>query len=334
MENTETKVFESRAKLMLSGEYLVLKGALSLALPLTFGQKLTVRASEGESSITWHSLVKGSTWFNATIQLPNFRVLETNMIGIAATLCRILRSARELNPAFPESRRDYRVTSEMDFDSAWGIGSGSSLISNIAWWAGCDPFLLNRMVFEGSGYDIACARSSGPILYRFSEREHSFRKAAFHPPFHGNLYFVYLNRKQNTLQSIRETDLASVTSREADAVSALTLEMEKSGDLRSFQSLVNRHEELTGRIIGKTPVKELRFSDFDGSVKSLGSWGGDFVLAASGAPESYIKEYFSSRNLTTILRFGEVVLGHGAPANDLQETVGNDRNLHIINNLA
>jgi len=42
MSSQGNKSYESRAKLMISGEYLVLKGALSLAIPLRFGQKLLI----------------------------------------------------------------------------------------------------------------------------------------------------------------------------------------------------------------------------------------------------------------------------------------------------
>lgn len=300
--------FESRAKLMVTGEYSVLKGALSLALPLKFGQKLTVKLQEGEPVIYWQSLVKGLPWFMAAIQLPHFRVLDTNVPGLSKTLCRILRAAKELNPKFLAPDHTFRVISEMDFDPAWGLGSSSSLLSNIAYWAGCDPFLLNRNLFGGSGYDIACARSRFPIIYQTENYSPACREASFNPPFHRNLHFVYLGRKQDTRHSISELKLENISSGVTDAISAVTLAMEKATDLADFQSLMNRHEELTGELIRRVPVRESMFADFPGAIKSLGAWGGDFILAASGASDDFVRNYFIQNNLQTVFNYNEIVL--------------------------
>jgi len=316
----EISRFESRAKLMVSGEYLVLKGALALALPLKYGQKLTVKVIEGESMVYWQSRIKDKLWFYATFQLPHFKVTDSNLPEISDTLSRILIAAKELNPAFPALGQEYRVTSEMDFDPAWGIGSGSSLVSNIASWAECNPFELNRIIFKGSGYDIACARSSHPIIYKTTDHTPSYHDADFQPQFHENLYFVYLNRKQDTLKSISGLDLASVSSGDTEAISGLTLEMEKAENLTCFQSLMNQHEEIISRIIRKTPVRQSSFGDFAGSVKSLGAWGGDFILAAADASEEYVRNYFTHKNLTTIFKYSEIILNRKFSEPDLSQT--------------
>ena len=307
MTQPEEIIFESRAKLMVSGEYLVLKGALSLALPLKFGQKLSVQVREGKSMIVWNSMIQDKPWFTATIQLPDFRVTATNLPEISETLRQILMAAKKLNPDFLQYDQEYLVTAEMDFNPAWGIGSSSSLISNIADWAGCDPFILNSRIFNGSGYDIACARSTSPIIYRTEENRPFFRPAYFQPHFHRHLYFVYLNRKQDTRKSIGETDLSNVSTSDIETISGLTLRMEATPNLMDFQSLMDLHEEITGKIIHKTPVRQLLFNDFPGSIKSLGSWGGDFILAVSDLPEVYVRNYFTQKNLTTIFNYNEIV---------------------------
>lgn len=307
LKNRETKIFESRAKLMLTGEYLVLKGALSLSLPLNFTQRLTVEASDSRPVLHWQSFVLNQLWVTATFQLPGLEVIRTNSAALAGTLSSILKAARSLRRGFLEDPQGYRVTSEMNFDPAWGMGSSSSLVSNIAFWAECDPFRLNRMLSPGSGYDIACARSSGPVIYRLHDNLPEYRKARFRPAFHDNLWFVYLNRKQQTGQSIRSTDLSAAGTRETEAISFLTLKMEQSDNLGEFQQLMKEHETITGRIIRQEPVGEMLFDDFNGTVKSLGSWGGDFVLAASDAPGEDVRDYFISRNLHTIFRYREIV---------------------------
>ncbi len=308
MKNPETSTFESRAKLMVSGEYLVLKGALSMALPLKFGQKLKVMTQKGIPVVKWESFNKNEHWFSATLQLPDLKVTDSNLPLISETLRQILMAARELNPEFLQIGQEYHIISEMDFDPNWGIGSGSSLISNIAYWAECDPFLLNKIIFNGSGYDIACARSSSPIIYKTTEDKPVWREANFHPGFHKHLYFVYLNQKQNTKKSIHETDLSAVSSAEIALISSITKELEKADNLQDFQLLMNEHEEIISKIICKTPIKPLLFNDFNGSAKSLGAWGGDFILAASSASEQYVKKYFAGKNLSTIFRYDEIVL--------------------------
>jgi len=307
MSLPEFKSFESRAKLMISGEYLVLKGAGSLAVPLQFGQKLTVAENEGKSSVIWKSMINNDLWFTTTLLLPDFRIVNTNRPDLSDTLRRILEAAKALNPNFLESGHEHQVTSVMDFDPQWGIGSSSSLISNIAYWADCDPFKLNYQIFNGSGYDIACARSAKPIVYELKDNQPHYRKANFYPSFHKQLYFVYLNQKQNSKESIRKLDLSNITTAHIKDISNLTIDIEQATNLETFQSKINEHEALIAGITHQMPVKTVLFNDFSGSVKSLGAWGGDFVLAASSESDDNIFKYFKNKNLNTIFRYNEIV---------------------------
>jgi mevalonate kinase len=292
---------------MLTGEYVVLKGALSLGLPLKYRQKLSVEEKEGKPAIIWKSLINNNLWFSTTLLLPHLRILDSNLHDLSATLIKILSAAKSLNPRFLESKKEYHITSEMDFNPDWGVGSSSSLISNIASWADCDPFELNKLTFNGSGYDIACARSSSPVIYFAKGDKPSYQVANFYPVFHKHLYFVYLNRKQNSKESIQKLDLTRVTPTDIKTISELTLTIEKTDHLETFQSLIDQHEEIISKIINKQPVKAEFFKDFDGSIKSLGAWGGDFILAASSASEEYIRNYFINKYLTTIFRYDEIV---------------------------
>ena len=308
MNSEQMRSFTSQTKLMLTGEYLVLKGALSLALPLKFTQKLSITEHCGIPSIEWESKIFNDLWLSATLLLPDFQISETNNPDLSATLVRILKAARLVNPNFLDKPLDYQVVSGMDFDPVWGIGSSSSLISNIAYWADCDPFELNNLIFNGSGYDIACARSLSPIIYEIIDNQPSYREANFHPDFADQLYFVYLNRKQNSRESIRKLDLSTVDKRIISEISELTLGLEAANNLETFQLLLNRHERIIGNIIQIEPVKSMYFNDFKGSVKSLGAWGGDYILAVSDETEEYVRNYFINKNLKTIFRYSEMVL--------------------------
>ena len=53
--------YKSNGKFMLTGEYLVLKGATALALPLKLGQSLDVEVSEeNENRIYWNAYKKST----------------------------------------------------------------------------------------------------------------------------------------------------------------------------------------------------------------------------------------------------------------------------------
>jgi hypothetical protein len=57
----------------------------------------------------------------------------------------------------------------LEFDRHSGLGSSSTVINNIAKYAGVDAFALNKIIFSGSGYDIACANAKKPVLFRIDE---------------------------------------------------------------------------------------------------------------------------------------------------------------------
>ena len=65
------KEYFSNGKLLISGEYVVLDGAISLAVPTKYGQSLTVE-NINEAKIIWRSLdEKGLVWFEKEFELVN-----------------------------------------------------------------------------------------------------------------------------------------------------------------------------------------------------------------------------------------------------------------------
>ena len=74
--------------------------------------------------------------------------------------------------------------------------------------------------------------------------------------------------------------------------------------LYDFNYLINEHEKIISNKIKKKPVKNLLFNDFEGSIKSLGAWGGDFVLASS---ENNSKNYFKRKGFETSFSFDEII---------------------------
>ncbi len=141
--------FYSNGKLLLTGEYLVLDGAKSLALPTKFGQDLIVQKIK-ESQLIWGSFTNsGECWFEAVFDIPNLRLVtctfnsdkEGNADLIAETLLDILKEAKDLNPAFLTSDEGYVVKTKLTFQEI-GIRSSSTLINSVAAWAKVDAFKL------------------------------------------------------------------------------------------------------------------------------------------------------------------------------------------------
>jgi mevalonate kinase len=321
--------FYSNGKLLLTGEYVVLDGAVALAVPTKFGQDLTVESIEGNQLI-WASFTsEGNCWFKAVFDLPKIRLVQATFNSqeegsneqIAETLQDLLQEARKLNPEFLNSDKGLLVKTHLTFPRDWGLGSSSTLINNIAQWAEVDAFTLLWNAFSGSGYDIACAQNDVPIFYKLKEvtepalsadrrsRSQPIAEAvSFDPPFKEQLFFVHLNQKQNSregIQRFKEKRLLRQAQHDRDTISNITVELSKAKELSEFERLIQQHEQIIAKIIELPTVKERLFPDYFGEIKSLGAWGGDFVLVTGNESTP---DYFKQKGYTTILSYSEMVL--------------------------
>lgn len=301
-----TKKFYSNGKLLLTGEYAVLDGALSLAVPTKQGQSLEVTTNNTHQLI-WRSYdEKKRRWFEGYYDRASLKILSTTDENVAATLQKILLETRKLAPGFLSEKIGFEVVTYLSFPRDWGLGSSSTLINNIAQWAQIDPYKLLWNAFSGSAYDIACAMNDTPIHYRVKHQKPNVRQVAFHPIFSEQIYFVYLNKKQNSREGIQTYRKATFDSKEfLVKISSLTQLITVCKELTDFQELITTHEKLVGSIIKQTPVKQKLFSDFDGAIKSLGAWGGDFILAAG---KGDIPTYFKHKGYTTVVPYSLMVL--------------------------
>ena len=155
----------SRGKLLITGEYLVLKGATALAVPLVRGQILSVEETTDRGVIEWHSLEYNKEWFFLSMNTTVFDILDTTDKQVAERLRKMLVASRRLNPLFLSKDKGYKVVNDMDFKKEWEFGSSSTLIANLARWAGVNPFALHRKVSKGSGYDVIAALKEGPFFF-------------------------------------------------------------------------------------------------------------------------------------------------------------------------
>ena len=322
-----SQVYHSHGKFLLTGEYLVLKGALALALPLKLGQSLEVKSLETNKGILrWEAYRPERKWFSATLQRDFFENFSTDSPEKTFGLIRILEAVKQLNPNAFE-RNDLKFTTHLDFDPEWGLGSSSTLVANLAQWANVNPYDLLKLTFGGSGYDIACATAVGPIYYQLPMSEPALRQvqepkvvepvetptvenADFNPPFADRLFFVYQGRKQSSSKEVKaflEKTNPSDLQKDIEAISEISKAMPQCQTLDEFCLLMQCHERIISRCIGQTPVQK-RFPDFGGTLKSLGAWGGDFVLAATEWTENQVRDYFKKKGLEVVFGFKEIVL--------------------------
>ena len=312
------KTFYSHGKLLLTGEYVVLDGAIALAVPSIYGQSLDIEKGQ-DDVLKWTSIDEnGVIWFEVEFTLVNQEITSPFKPSneISDRLLQILNAAKQLNPDFLSEFMGYHITTTLGFPKNWGLGTSSTLISNVASWANIDAYVLLEQTFGGSGYDIACAKATGSLTFQLHQNQVSnsdenyskqlINAVDFNPSFKNHIYFVHLNQKQNSREGIKQyrentSDLSSSITK----VNAITQNMITCESLNAFQKLVDEHEQLISEIIKETPIKTRLFNDFKGSIKSLGAWGGDFVMvAANDNPIAY----FKSMGYNTILSYSEMVL--------------------------
>lgn len=303
--------FYSNGKLLLTGEYVVLDGAKALALPTQKGQSLVVTTNQS-GKLFWKSYdCYEKCWFATEIEtfLLTKEEAPTGQSDFDLILFKILWHAQQLNPKFLNPNLGYTICTYLDFERLWGLGTSSTLINNIAHWAQVNAFELLNLSFGGSGYDIACAQAKGAIFYQRSANinQPMVTPISFNPSFKNYLFFIYLNEKKNSKEAISTYKRLHKTSLKStiETINLLTEEIAHCTNLNAFEQLINTHEQLIASLLKTPTVKQQRFANYTGSIKSLGGWGGDFVLA-TGTLEDMA--YFNQKGYATIIPFEQMIL--------------------------
>lgn len=304
--------------MLLSGEYGVLDGAEALALPTRFGQRMLVKSAKG-SNLVWESLDRdGNTWFSAVISLYDFSASKTQDDETAGRLKNFLKNAVRLNSEFLSKWNGFKVETQLDFPRDWGLGSSSTLVYNLAQWAGVNPIMLALKATNGSGYDVACAGADQPIVYKSDDESISFSEVDFYPDFSSDLYFVHLGQKASSEDAVKYY-IKTVKNKSAlvKEQSALTDAFLEANSKSTFNNLLDEHENVVSHHLKKEKVKDLLFSDFFGSIKSLGAWGGDFILASSDLSSEETFDYFKKKGYPTVIEYDKMVLDKAAALAEL-----------------
>ncbi len=309
--NSEPKTYRSNGKLLLTGEYVVLDGAKSLAIPTKYGQSLNIEPNT-TNSIIWRSYNElDKIWFEDEFIINHsstrLNIKAKNYTDISKRLIQILKATHGLNPEFLSVKQGYTITTHQDFNRLWGLGTSSTLVNNIANWAQVDAYKLLEKTFRGSGYDIACAQNDTPITYLLKYRQKPVIETIdFNPNFKSQLYFVYLNQKQNSRDAIASfKKKGRIDDEIKNSINEITEAMITCETLSNFEDLIISHEAIISKLIDQKTIKTRLFKDFKGAIKSLGAWGGDFVLVTSDDDPT---DYFNSKGFDTVISYSEMVL--------------------------
>lgn len=299
--------FSAHGKLLLTGEYLVLHGAVALALPTRLGQTLTVEPAS-DAHLQWVASTPNGHWFSATLNPDTLEVIDTDDTPKAQKLADILKVIKQLNPE--ALTPGLRFETQLEFDPSWGLGSSSTLISLLSQWAKVNPYTLLQRTIGGSGYDIACATASTPIHYQLGPEGPQVREASFNPPFADHLFFVYQGKKQHSSEEVKDFNQRwnqSDFSSELQTISQLGVALPTLTYFEDFQTLLQIHENLLAHCLDREPIQR-QFPDFKGILKSLGAWGGDFLLAATDMPFEQVAEYFTNKGMKPIFKYQDLIL--------------------------
>ena len=302
-----TQFFYSNGKLLITAEYLVLKGALSLGVPTQYGQSLAVHPN-ADKGLIWQAYENDIEWLNFKLSSEEILKASENLSEEKRFIAELLKQALSMNPDFLNGA-NFKLETHLNFKRDWGLGSSSTLINNIAQWAKVDAFDLLAKVSKASGYDIACAQSNTPILFQRVKDKIWTEACIFSPEFKDQIYFLYLGKKQKSEDEVKRF-LAQDRdyTREIQEISSLSLHLLDTESSIDFDKIIGEHEAITSNLLGLPSIKKLAFSDFEGSIKSLGAWGGDFAMVRSDWDRKTLTNYFKSKGLNALIPWDNMVL--------------------------
>lgn len=268
---------------------------------------MTVKKTS-KSDLYWYSYDhEGQEWFKAQISLMDFSAVKTSDEDKAAYLQKLLKGAVRLNSEFLSKWNGFDVKTYLEFPNNWGLGSSSSLTYLVAEWAEVNPILLHFEVSEGSGYDVACAGAESALTYQLLDDTINYKEIDFEPGFRDHLYFVHLNEKASSSEAVKHY-FKNVKKRKdlVKELTEITNSVLEASSFTKFCKLIEKHEALLSSALGIPTIGERLFSDFEGSIKSLGAWGGDFIMACSDAGEDSVRKYFSDKGYATFFPYNEM----------------------------
>ncbi|WP_260128184.1 GYDIA family GHMP kinase [Elizabethkingia anophelis] len=297
--------FFSHGKLLLTSEYVVLDGAKALAIPTKPGQDLSAeKIDDHRSLIYWETYREGKLWLKTCIDYKNLFVTETNIANASAFILKIFSTLKDMRSESLEADYSYILKSNVQFPENFGLGSSSTLMNNIANWGNVDAFALNDIALGGSGYDIAVAKAGAPIIYIRNRGNKTVETVNYSPSFKDQLLFVHLNKKQDSREGITMYKQMEKSQDLIHYFSKLTDEILISGNLENFSLIMEDHEKTMSNFLKIPTVKEKYFKNAPSFFKSLGAWGGDFILTTKFCD---YENYFLHNGFPNFFSYDELI---------------------------
>lgn len=304
-----TVVFSEKAhgKLLFSAEYVVMLGAKALAIPTRYGQELVVNTLPDRDFFEWQvtdfeGKALYSQRFNIDlIPIDLAHVWDKKLQGFLQAF------ASQYKALVNDKLLGHRFSFNLEFNPQWGLGTSSTLLALLGRYFELDPYLVLDQTIGGSGYDIACAFATEPLTYQLTKQGRAIHPVEFRPEFSQDLHFVYQNKKQHSDMQIQGFDRNRVTDQHLADFTKLTDQIIVAKSIDEYCELLQQHEDTMAKILSR-PTLAQQFTDYKGTLKSLGAWGGDFLLAIGEA--NYTKHYFKSKGYHTIIPWSDMIKQH------------------------
>jgi len=295
-----TPFFAASGKLMLFGEYLVLRDSKCLAVPLVVGQNLKVN-TRLEEGILWKSFEGEKCWLEFELS-KELKILSSSDEEKASLVVKLLKIIQKENPNLVLNNLYFEIN--LDFNREFGFGTSSTFISLLSQWSGVNPYLLLEKSFGGSGYDIVAATATKPFVYTLKERK--IKELDLPKRITNHLLFVYLGKKQVSSKEILAFQDKNVSSSQLEQMNTIIEQATQSTHIEEWENAMVESENLLSSILHIPAVKDHTFSDYPFAIKSLGAWGGDFVMATF-RELSAAKSYFLEKGFDVFYTYDEIV---------------------------
>lgn len=292
--------YSASGKLLLFGEYLVLRGANCFAIPLSFKQDLRI-APITDNKLIWEAFDGGKIWLRIEFD-SELNILSTNDENKAVPIQKLLQLIRIKRRYLKLTRLHVQFT--INFSRQFGFGTSSTLISLMSQWTYLDPYYLLLQSFGGSGFDVAAATADGPFTYSIEKRFIS--KHTIAPQIRANLLFVYIGQKQKSVTEVNSFKNKEVTPKQLEQMNYIVQQATTCLSIEKWEMLMDESETLLSSILHQSKVKDKLFDDYPFSIKSLGAWGGDFIMATCRDIDE-AKSYFENKGLYIYYTYDEII---------------------------
>jgi mevalonate kinase len=297
---------------------MVIQGAKALAVPTVLGQELKFSHNSRRKTrqVNWISKIHGDvTWYSNQFLIDNdFEPAEQANSERTEFIRSLLIAIDDLNPDFFKEQGVYNFKTFMDFDPGWGLGSSSSLISNLGMLTDLQPFelLFHSSLNQGSGYDVAVSYMGQPLLYNIEEEVYHWAEPTelAWEKFASKCRLVYLNRKQDSNLEVKRFKSKWKEGHNHNTmkeISEISERLPAVTDYQEFCDLLAQHELIMSEVLKQKCIKEDLFPDFAGVIKSLGAWGGDFILACPEGNPEMAEQYFFDKGYHVVIDFGKMI---------------------------